>query len=190
MLQSRDKKRESGGVTPGEKERVCDSCFNRLCFEALQPSPDHFSVRQLKNCANELITSLSDLVDALDDPDGDSASFQQSIRETMALTRGLDALNGSSGGSGKEKTTSGSSPQKSSSRPPSISASSSAGGVGGATDASGDETLISAIKLRRTKLSRSEDMAAKFLESAEQYHRVAKRLVEQKQSQNRLWGAS
>ena len=49
-------------------ERVCDGCFNRLNHEASQPSPDHFRVKQLKNCAEELIHSIQDLIDSLEDP--------------------------------------------------------------------------------------------------------------------------
>lgn len=42
---------------------------NRLLNEAAQPSPDHFRVKQLKRCALDVIQSLEDLVDALDDPE-------------------------------------------------------------------------------------------------------------------------
>jgi DNA-directed RNA polymerase subunit RPC12/RpoP len=49
-------------------ERVCDGCFNRLCQEASQPSPDHFRVRQLKQCALDLIHTIEELIDSLDDP--------------------------------------------------------------------------------------------------------------------------
>jgi DNA-directed RNA polymerase subunit RPC12/RpoP len=60
-----------GGGGSGKEDngdRVCDGCFNRLCQEASQPSPDHFRVRQLKQCAIDLIHSIEELIDSLDDP--------------------------------------------------------------------------------------------------------------------------
>jgi DNA-directed RNA polymerase subunit RPC12/RpoP len=60
---------EKGGSGKEENgDRVCDGCFNRLCHEASQPSPDHFRVRQLKQCAIDLIHSIEELIDSLDDP--------------------------------------------------------------------------------------------------------------------------
>jgi ankyrin repeat protein len=92
-----------GGNNVGESgsmERVCMGCFNRLCHEAAQPSPDHFRVKQLKRCALDVIQSLEALVDSLDDPEGESGSaFQNSLRETAQLTKNLDAL--AIGGSSK-----------------------------------------------------------------------------------------
>lgn len=76
----------SAADTPG---RVCDGCFNRLVFESTQPSPDHYRVRHLKMCATDLMNSIADLVDALDDPDGDPNSFNSAIRATAQLTREL-----------------------------------------------------------------------------------------------------
>lgn len=73
-------------------ERVCDGCFNRLCHEAIQPSPDHFRVKALKQCAYDLIFGIQDLVDSLEDPDGDPNNFGSSVRETMSLTKELDNL--------------------------------------------------------------------------------------------------
>ena len=51
------------------KDRVCDSCFNGLCHAASQPSPDHFNVKQLKQCALSLIITIQDLIESLIDPD-------------------------------------------------------------------------------------------------------------------------
>ena len=85
-------KDKDGDGSANGLERVCDGCFNRLQHEAAQPSPDHFRVKQLKRCALDVIQSLEDLVDALDDPEGDSSSFQSSLRETNNLTRNLNAV--------------------------------------------------------------------------------------------------
>lgn len=64
-------------------ERVCDGCYNRLSYEATQPSPDHYRVRHLKMCATDLLNSISELIDALDDPDGDPNGFNHSLRYHM-----------------------------------------------------------------------------------------------------------
>eukprot|EP01035_Chromulina_nebulosa_P025060 gene25060-32674_t len=55
--------------------RLCDGCFNRLTHEASQPSPDHFRVRQLKQCAVDAIRAIEQLIDSLDDPEGDPHNF-------------------------------------------------------------------------------------------------------------------
>ena len=70
----KDLKDDKDKDLPG-MERVCDGCFNRLCHEAAQPSPDHFRVKQLKRCALDVIHSLEELCDALNDPEGDPHSY-------------------------------------------------------------------------------------------------------------------
>ena len=86
--------------TQSNWKRVCDACYNRLTHEASQPSPDHYRVKQLKRCALDVMHSMEDLIEALEDPEGDPGAFQASLRETMALTRGLDALVTTPGGGG------------------------------------------------------------------------------------------
>ena len=61
---------------------VCDGCFNRLVYEASQPSPDHFRVRQLKQCAVDAIRAIEQLIDSLDDPDGDPHNFNAALKDT------------------------------------------------------------------------------------------------------------
>lgn len=73
-------------------QRTCDGCFNRLCYEASQPSADHYRVKQLKRCATEVMHMMEDLIEALDDADGDPLSVNASMRETLQLTRDLDSL--------------------------------------------------------------------------------------------------
>lgn len=65
---------DKSGLPSGEtKDRVCDSCFNGLCHAAAQPSPDHFNVKQLKQCAVSLIASIHELIESLVDPDGEGS---------------------------------------------------------------------------------------------------------------------
>ena len=61
---------------------VCDGCFNRLVYEASQPSPDHFRVRQLKQCAVDAIRAIEQLIDSLDDPEGDPHNFNAALKDT------------------------------------------------------------------------------------------------------------
>lgn len=61
---------------------VCDGCFNRLVHEASQPSPDHFRVRQLKQCATDAIRAIEQLIDSLDDPEGYSSGFNAALKDT------------------------------------------------------------------------------------------------------------
>ena len=65
---------------------VCDGCFNRLTHEASQPSPDHFRVRQLKQCAVDAIRAIEQLIDSLDDPEGDPHNFNAALKDTEVRT--------------------------------------------------------------------------------------------------------
>lgn len=49
---------------------------------------------------------------------------------------------------------------------------------------------VEALKLRDSKLNRAEDTATKFLEASDGYHRIAKKLIEQKMSNSRVWGGN
>jgi hypothetical protein len=192
-------KEKDGDSNVNGLERVCDGCFNRLVHEAAQPSPDHFRVKQLKRCALDVIQALEDLVEALDDPEGDSSSLQS------ALTRTMDNMRMTPGGGGnteRESATavtptnasasssksafsfkfggSSSSKRNSIKSPAATTAAASAGIAsparssttrarrgsrgGGGAGAMSNEALMSALKLRETKLHRSEDIVAKFLE--------------------------
>ncbi len=147
QVSGKDKKKED------KSERVCDGCFNRLCHEASQPSADHFRIRQLKQCALDVIRSIEELIDALDDPDGEVNNFQASLRETATLTRELEGWNtpvsskspnvrkaGMINLGGNTSTSAGNSPMRSS------------------------QDLIEILKKRETRLYRAEDVLSKFLE--------------------------
>jgi hypothetical protein len=182
------------------QERICDGCFNRLMQESSQPCPDHPRVRELKLCAVELMESIGDLIAALDDPHGDPHGVHAALRSAclggMSLddahqSAGMSPMKSSTGGSGSSVMT----PDRRSSTP----STPSSGGRGRAgTSASGlesrmtvaiaGEELIEAIKRREEKLSKAENLTAKFLEASDGYHRIAKKLIEQKIASNRLWG--
>lgn len=204
-------------------ERVCDGCFNRLSHEASQPSPDHFRVRQLKQCALDAIQSIEELIEALDDPyGGDSAAFQSSVKETQQLTRDLGSkMSFSSTMTSNTNTTTTSSSLslrgtllsspsfRTSGRRPSLLTTDATSwtttqnqqtnissltatptaSINANMTRSGD-MLIDALKLREAKLYRAEDVIAKFNEAADGYHRVSKKLIEQKTESRRLWGSA
>jgi ankyrin repeat protein len=184
-----------------KEERVCDGCFNRLSHEASQPSPDHFRVRQLKQCALDAIQSIEELIEALDDPHGESHQLQhQNGHNKMASFSSAMATTNSSFRSGSFLQSSSSFRLPQSKRPSSLvpfdgtgsSSNPTAGTMSPATTASirtGD-LLIDALKLREQKLYRAEDIVAKFLEAADGYHGVSKKLIEQKTESKRLWGSS
>lgn len=151
-------------LTPNKKakvedksdQRVCDGCYNRLCHEAAQPSPDHFRVKQLKQCAVDLISCIEELIDSLDDPEGDSYGFKSSIRETMNLTKELDNINISGTPSSPSKGSVSRYNSWNSGKFSSFSVPS--------TPKSPAEALIDVLKLRENRLFRTEDTVAKFLE--------------------------
>jgi hypothetical protein len=55
---------------------------------------------------------------------------------------------------------------------------------------SAGDLLIEALKIRESKLYHAEDVIAKFLEAADGYHRVSKKLIDQKSESRKLWGSS
>jgi hypothetical protein len=92
---------------------------------------------------------LSDLVDALDDPDGDPHSIQASLRETLSLSAKM----------GSTVTT----PDRSN---PSAVTRASISMQSATPPASRRQfaATVDALKLRDTKLTKAEDTATKFLE--------------------------
>jgi hypothetical protein len=54
--------------------------------------------------------------------------------------------------------------------------------------ATAGEELIEAIKRREEKLTKAENLTMKLLEASDGYHRIAKKLIQQKTNSNRLWG--
>jgi ankyrin repeat protein len=90
---------DDGPGANGE-ERVCDGCFNRLVHEATQPTLDTFRIRQLKQCAMDLIASVDELIDSLDNmpnsnsnrpgANGNNSAYFQ---EMLDLASQLDAVN-------------------------------------------------------------------------------------------------
>jgi hypothetical protein len=154
-------------------QRVCDGCFSRLCFEASQPSPDHFRVKQLKSCALDVIASMEGLVQALDSLDSTSATrsiinnFNKDFEQMMSI-----------GGDTNTKRTSISNlitPEKSTrvnqlQSHKSLTTTASTSGTTGATSVPSnintqyDEVLLEVLKSRELKVKHAEDIVAKFLE--------------------------
>ena len=96
-----------------------------------------------------------------DNNDGLSANFQS----TVMLTRELESAY-------SNKSTPGRSAKSSSPSAP----------------LSSTEAFINMIRRREDQLCKCQDMAAKFLEAADAYHRVAKKVIEKKMASDRLWG--
>ncbi len=97
--------------------------------------------------------------------EGDPRSFQTSLRETMNLTKELDAFGkgGKGGGSGKAPAlvTPSSFAQKNVGSPVPTTPTSPASSTFAARSA---EALIDVLRLRENRLYRTEDVMAKFLE--------------------------
>mmetsp|Transcript_24130 Transcript_24130/g.24718 ORF Transcript_24130/g.24718 Transcript_24130/m.24718 type:complete len:810 (+) Transcript_24130:123-2552(+) len=186
-----DSKDSSGQNEPEDsRQRVCDGCFNRLIHEASQPSLDHPRVRELKLCALELMESIGELIESLDDPRGESgkSNYEESSPRK--------SINGSDRNSLMTPPRMNSRPQlqqsSSASRlnqltPPSTELNGGRGLERIAVAKAGEE-LIEAIKRREEKLTRAENLTMKFLEASDGYHRIAKKLIQQKNASNRLWG--
>jgi hypothetical protein len=197
---------KSSGDPHDARERICDGCFNRLMQESSQPCPDHPRVRELKLCAVELMESIGDLIEALDDPHGDPHGINAALRSARLGGMGLgDAgrdvsspspMNMGSSMSMKSPASM-STPERRKSgsgmgTPSSARQDRNGGGGTGLesrmTVAIQGEELIEAIRRREEKLSKAENLTAKFLEASDGYHRIAKKLIEQKIASNRLWG--
>lgn len=182
------------------QERICDGCFNRLMQESSQPCPDHPRVRELKLCAVELMESIGDLIEALDDPHGDPHGINAALRSARLGGMNLNSdpyqqsshnLSPASAVHSPMNTKSSSSIMKTPERRKSTASGGGSAGPGlesRMTVAIQGEELIEAIKRREEKLSKSENLTAKFLEASDGYHRIAKKLIEQKIASNRLWG--
>eukprot|EP01038_Epipyxis_sp_PR26KG_P004781 gene4781-6706_t len=166
-----------------KQERVCDGCFNRLLHECSQPSPDHFRVKQLKQCALDVIHSIEDLIDSLDDPEGDPNAFLSSVRQTKSLTRGLDTVVAN----GIANATNNSRSNKSSLL---LTNNNNSGNSPTIVPIKSNQSQIEVLKLRESRLHRTEDTIAKFLEAGDGYHRISKKLIEQKTASTRLWGGT
>lgn len=188
---------KSSGDPVETLERICDGCFNRLMQESSQPSPDHPRVRELKLCAVELMESIGDLIEALDDPHGDPHGINAALRSAqmggvgLGLGEEVGGVSSVNMSSMSMKSPSSSPDKHKPSTPGSASRRRSTPGGGlesRMTVAIQGEELIEAIKLREEKLSKSENLTAKFLEASDGYHRIAKKLIEQKIASNRLWG--
>jgi hypothetical protein len=196
---------KSSGEPVDTQERICDGCFNRLMQESSQPCPDHPRVRELKLCAVELMESIGDLIEALDDPHGDPHGINAALRSarlggmSLGEDSGMSAqspMNMNMSSMSMKSPSSGvmTTPERRKSATPGSSRGDRGGGGGGGgletrmTVAIQGEELIEAIKRREEKLSKSENLTAKFLEASDGYHRIAKKLIEQKIASNRLWG--
>lgn len=153
-------KRREGEVT----ERVCDGCFNRLLHEASLPSLDHFRIRQLKKCAQDVIACVEQFVEELDsvESDGQSALL---ARELMAINfGGLQSPATPRGGTTGTATTtssvttplgSGMGRSASINTPPPSSQT---------NYANEDEAVVTLLKARQARLLNVEHIVAKFLE--------------------------
>lgn len=162
VMHAREKK---GGDSAGQGERVCDACFNKLLSASRQVTPEHFTLRQLRESANDLVASLNELLESLDDPDGDPQSLETSMRHTVASVQGLDYLDSSSFSSPSQSParTSLSSVMRSPADTPAL-----------------DERVLNALKARTDKLMQAEDVAKKFCDVSIMYHRTTQRLMEAK----------
>lgn len=191
----------SPGPNGGPKEeRVCDGCFNRLIHEASQPSPDHFRVRQLKQSALDVIQSIEELIEALDDPFSDQSSSREPNTREMSKMSFSGTITSLSGMSSSTTTSNLSrstvlthSPSFRGRRPSLVMTESSstptAASQTSLSSRSTGDLLIEALKIRESKLYHTEDVIAKFLEAADGYHRVSKKLIDQKSESRRLWGS-
>ncbi|CAE7536476.1 ANKRD52 [Symbiodinium microadriaticum] len=204
----KEQKKTDNGEPGDNRERVCDGCFNRLMHEASQPSPDHPRVRELKLCAMELMEAIGDLVEALDDPHGDPTGMNAALR--MAGLGGVVVSRGAMDNAERpvslpvglskslsERHVAGTPPRGALKRKGSahLPLNGPEGGMDGLgkgleriTVAMAGEELIDAIRRREEKLTRAENLTMKFLEASDGYHRIAKKLIQQKTASNRLWG--
>jgi hypothetical protein len=166
-----------------------------------------------------VIQSIEDLIDSLDDPEGDPHHMQHGVRETHALTRGLEnamsnkasfATSSGAGSRGSMSTPVRQSSQRSLTSTPSNYSMHQAGAISPYSNQKTGEALIDVLKIRAARLGKSEDFVAKFLEvgtrfivgdvleingvlllqAADGYHKITKKLIEQKQATSRLWGGA
>jgi len=155
-------------------QRVCDGCFSRLCYEASQPSPDHFRVKQLKSCALDVIASMEGLVQALDSLDSTSATrsiinnFNKDFEQMLSIGGGDTSTKGTSISNliTPEKSTRVNQLQSHKS----LTTATTTSGTTGTTSAPSnintqyDEVLLEVLKSRELKVKHAEDIVAKFLE--------------------------
>lgn len=81
-----DAKKSKDSQVP--EERICDACFNRLCFESSQPSPEQVRVKLLKQCACDLLESLGRLIESIDEHDAApfaTATVPVTVHETVSV---------------------------------------------------------------------------------------------------------
>ena len=152
-LSSRDS--VSGESATDKQDRVCDGCFVRLCFEASQPSPDHFRIRQLKICADDLMKSIASLVEALEDPDGYNKPMARQERQSEYVGGALTSPLRLSAPRSSATLTTGRQTMSLSPGGPKPS---------NADHVRSNEALIEAIRLRDDRLTSAEHLANKFLE--------------------------
>jgi len=158
-------------------DRVCDSCFNCFCFEASQPSPENYRIRNLKQCAIDLIDSIGVFIDSLDDNEDSDNRETLTWKDKSPTNVTWSTYNDSPSSSGRESMASTyqnftrATNERLSIRKP-ISTNNNS------IDTA--EMFINKLKSREDKLSRCEDIIYKFLEASEGYHKSAKLIIEKK----------
>ena len=155
-------------------QRVCDGCFNRLCYEASQPSPDHFRVKQLKSCALDVIASMEGLVQALDSLDSTSATrsiinnFNKDFEQMLSIGNSSDINTKRTSISNllitPEKSTGMNQLQSHKSLTTNTTTTGTTTGVPSNINTQYDEVLLEVLKSRELKVKHAEDIVAKFLE--------------------------
>ena len=147
--------------------------------ESSQPCPDHPRVRELKLCAVELMESIGDLIEALDDPHGDPHGINAALRSARLGGMNLGNETGSNMKAASSSIMHTPERHKSASATGTPNSARGERGPGTAGGSSGLETrmavaiqgeeLIEAIKRREDKLSKAENLTAKFLEASDGY---------------------
>lgn len=195
----KEKKKDDG------TERVCDGCFNRLLHEASLPSLDHFRIRQLKKCALDVVQSVQQFIEELD---GAEAEAQGNPMRDILAMNSLPGVGPSPvttplqqrGGSFRLATPASAASRASMSPMPNSS-----------SNAADESIIIQLIKQRQGQLLGVENVVAKFLEvspcvpipsssshpsplnrsqASAEYHKISKKLIEQKVENGRLWGGA
>jgi hypothetical protein len=135
------------------------------------------------------MSRLSDLVDALDDADGDPHSLQASLRLKLCTLRSelryLKVAGGRESMSLSAKLNG--TPDKFAAHAVTRASISMQSTPPGRKQFA---ATVEALKLRDSKLNKAEDTATKFLEASDGYHRIAKKLIDQKVSNSRVWGGN
>jgi hypothetical protein len=158
---------------------------------------------------------LAQLIDSLDDPDGDPHRVHSVFRAAMGMAMDKDSKSDNSGGVGfaglerpKSSLLSGAASFAGGAKANDGAGAGAgagagvgvgvgngngngrrgSGGGGGAVGTAAVNRQMEVLKLRELRLTSAEDVVAQFLEASDGYHKVAKRLIDQKRENLMLWG--